>query len=97
MSTDEVRKHLNEDNAPTPEGVWGLVIAIGLKYGLPSLTCIWLFYVIWCKDQIIYEQSTQVTTALVESNHARDAQTDAIEKQATATQNLAQAVRDLTK
>lgn len=96
MSTDEVASRLNE-NSPPPSGLWGFLLGLAIKYGLPSLTCVWLFYVIWCKDQIIYEQSTQVTAALVESNHARDAQTAAIEKQATATQNLAQAVRDFTK
>ncbi len=88
MSADEIARKLNETTEERPSGVWGLILAIALKYGLPSLTCIWLFYVIWCKDIQIFKMAQDTTTALVESNHARSEQTAAIKELAEAVKGL---------
>jgi hypothetical protein len=86
MSHTEVAENLNE--LPN-KSTMGLILGMAIKYGLPSVCCIWLFYVIWCKDQIIYQMSKDVTTALVESNHTRDEGNAAISRLAAAVDNLA--------
>lgn len=70
------------------EGVWGLILGIGIKYGLPSLTCIYLFYVIDCKDRIIYATVEKVTAALTESNNAGREQAAAMSRVADALNRL---------
>ena len=88
MSSQEVANQLNESQLEKrTNGLFGLIIGVALKYGLPSICCAWLFYVIWQKDLIIYNLAREVTTALVESNQVgRD--------NAHAIQELADSMRD---
>jgi hypothetical protein len=69
MSKDQVAEVIGEERlAEKTNGLFGLLLAIGAKYGLPSICCIWLFMVIHNKDLIIYGMAKDVTAALVEKN-----------------------------
>ena len=69
MSSQEVAEQLNESKLEgRTSGLVGLIVGVAIKYGLPSICCAWLFYVIWTKDLIIYNLTREVTAALVESN-----------------------------
>lgn len=86
MSTEELGRKLGEQDLESKtQGFWGLLLGIGIKYGLPSLTCIYLFYVIQLKDQILYSTIEKVTAALVESNNSN-------RENATAMNRLADAI-----
>jgi len=91
MSSTELASTLNEEQLEKKTtGVVGLILGVAIKYGLPSVCCAWLFYVIWTKDLIIYNMTREVTAALVESNHARG-------EQATAIRELADAVKGINR
>lgn len=93
MGHEEVAANLGEiPNKSIPS----LLIGMAIKYGLPSVCCIWLFYVIWCKDQQIFSMAKDVTTALTqstiaiaESNRYRSEDTQAKERLAAAVDKLA--------
>jgi hypothetical protein len=87
MSTEEVAAKLNE--VPN-KSVTGLVLGMAIKYGLPSVCCIYLFSVIDQKDKIIADMLQKTTAALVESNLAKRDSNDAIKQ-------LAQAVNELSR
>ena len=85
MSSEEVGRQLGEVQLESKtQGLIGLLVGIGLKYGLPSLTCIYLFYVIDCKDRIIYAMMERTTSALVESTNAGRDQAAAMNRLADA-------------
>lgn len=98
MSSKQIAQKLNEEQmGDKTTGVVGLIVGIAIKYGLPSVCCIWLFYVIWCKDQVILNMTEKVTTALVESSHSRSEQAAAAQAQANALRELSDAVKDLNQ
>lgn len=79
MSTEELGKQINEVSLEQrTKGFLGLVAALGIKYGLPALCCIYLFYVIERKDQQIFMLTEKVTAALIENNHALRDVADAV-------------------
>ena len=84
MSTKDVGEQINEVSLEQrTKGFFGLLAALTIKYGLPSMLCIYLLYVIERKDQQIFALTEKVTGALVENNHAL--------------RDVAQAVQDLNR
>lgn len=71
MSKEDIADQINEVKlGDKANSLLALVVAIGVKYGLPSLVCIYLFYVIDQKDRQIFTMSREVTSALVMNNSA---------------------------
>jgi hypothetical protein len=71
MSKDQIADAINETKiGEKTSTLLGLVLAIGAKYGLPSLVCIWLFYVIYQKDLQLYSITKETTAALVDNSNA---------------------------
>ena len=79
MSTEELGRQVNESALEQrSSGILGFLAAMGIKYGLPSLCCIYLFYVIERKDQQIFMLNEKVTAALIENNRALRDVADAV-------------------
>lgn len=89
MSKEELAGQINEENLGNrTNSVWGLLAALAVKYGLPSLCCAYLFYVVSEKDQIIYTMAKDTTAALVSSTAATKDNSEAINNLATAVNGL---------
>lgn len=70
MSKEELGESLNEPKmASGASSMANFILGLSVKYGLPSILCIYLLYSINQKDKQIYAQAERVTTALMESNH----------------------------
>lgn len=70
MSKEELGETLNEPKmASGASSMANFILGLSVKYGLPSILCIYLLYSINQKDKQIYAQGERVTTALIESNH----------------------------
>jgi hypothetical protein len=76
MSHEEIAASLNE--VPNKSTV-GLMLGMAIKYGLPSICCVWLFFVIKCKDDQIFTMAKDTTAALVQNNSALEKLAKAIE------------------
>ena len=89
MSTEDLGEALNEKKlAETATSPINLILGMTVKYGLPSLVCVLLFYVIWAKDNQIFNLTEKVTTALIENNHT-------IGELSNKLSDLADAIKDL--
>lgn len=94
MSTDQLAAHLNE--VPN-KSTTGLIMGMAIKYGLPSVCCIWLFYVIWCKDQQIFSMAKETTMALAQSSSAQVQIAGAQERQNEAMHDLSKSIDNLSR